>query len=81
MISHMTTGRMIELAAAVLILGLSVYLYLSQRPKGPDANQGYGSQGAVLLLVIGAIMVIHSLGLLEYRPSQAEAEYFKEHSR
>ena len=77
----MTTGREIELAAAVLLLGLSVWLYRSQRPKGPDTNQGYGSQGAVVLLVVGAIMAIHALGLLEYRPSQAEAEYFKEHAR
>ena len=73
----MTTGREIELAAAVLLLGLSLYLYRSQR----NANQGYGSQGAVVLLVIGAIMAVHALGLLEYHPSKAEAEYMKEHAR
>jgi hypothetical protein len=73
----LTTGREIELAAAVLLLGLSVWLYRSQR----KANQGYGSQGAVLLLVIGAIMAIHALGLLKYHPSKAEAEYLQEHSQ
>jgi len=73
----MTMGREIELAAAVILIGLSVYLYRSQR----NADQGYGSQGAVLLLVIGAIMGIHALGLLKYHPSKAEAEYMQEHSR
>jgi hypothetical protein len=73
----MTTGREIELGAAVLILAVSVWLYRSQR----NANEGYGSQGAVLLLVIGAIMAIHALGLLKYHPSKAEAEYMQEHSR
>ena len=76
MTKAISSGRMIELAAAVLILGFSLWLY--RRPKGAD---GYGSQGAVLLLVVGAIMAIHALGLMEYRPSQAEAEYFQEHSR
>ena len=65
----MSTGRMIELVAAVLILGAGIWLY--RRPKGAD---GYGNQGAVILLVVAAIMIIHSLGLLEYRPSQAEIE-------
>jgi hypothetical protein len=72
----MTTGRMIELAAAVVLLALSIWLY--RRPKGPD---GYGSQGAVLLLVVAAIMAIHALGALDYRPSQSELEMAKEGSR
>ena len=77
MIGHMTTGRTVELVIAILMLAASVWLYRSRR----NANEGYGSQGAVLLLVIGAIMAIHALGLLEYRPSKAEAEYFQEHAR
>ena len=72
----MTTGRMIELAAAVVLLALSIWLY--RRPKGPD---GYGSQGAVILLVVAAIMAIHALGALDYRPSQSELEMAKEGSR
>jgi len=77
MIGHMTTGRTVELVIAILMLAASVWLYRSRR----NANEGYGSQGAVLLLVVGAIMAIHALGLLEYRPSKAEAEYFQEHAR
>ena len=66
----MTTGRLIELVAAVMFLIAAVWLY--RRKVGADAQ--YGSQGAVLLLVIGAIMAIHALGGLDYRPSQAELE-------
>ena len=69
----MTTARMIELAAAVAILAASVWLY--RRNRAVDA--GYGSQGAVLLLVVGAIMAIHALGFMEYRPSASELEAMK----
>jgi len=31
-----------------------------------------GSQGAVLLFVIAVILLIHGLGLMEYRPSASE---------
>lgn len=72
----MTTGRMIELAAAVLILAAGVWLY--RRPKGAD---GYGSQGAVILLVVAAIMGIHALGALDYHPSKGELDYFKAHAQ
>ena len=67
---------MIELVAAVLILGAGVWLYRARKA----ADQGYGNQGAVILLVISVIMGIHALGGLDYHPSKAEAEYFKEHS-
>ena len=73
----MTTARMIELAAAVAILGASVWLYRRNR----SVDRGYGSQGAVLLLVVGAIMAIHALGLMEYRPSQGELEMMKERAQ
>ncbi len=73
----MTTGRMIELAFAIVFFVASVWIYRSQR----KANEGYGSQGAVLLLIVAAIMAIHALGGLDYHPSAAEAEYFKEHRR
>jgi len=71
----MTTGRMIELAFAIVFFVASVWIYRSRR----KANEGYGSQGAVLLLIVAAIMAIHALGGLDYHPSAAEAEYFKEH--
>ena len=72
----MTAGRIIELAAAVAILAAGIWLY--RRPKGTD---GYGSQGAVILLVVAAIMGIHALGGLDYHPSKGELDYFKAHAR
>lgn len=68
----MTSGRMIELAAALLMLGLGVWLYRAPKP----ADHRYGSQGAVLLFVVAAIMIIHALGGLDYHPTRAEADYF-----
>ena len=72
----MTIARMIELAAAVLILGAGVWLY--RRPRGSD---GYGSQGAVILFVIAVIMGVHALGGLDYHPSKGELDYFKAHAQ
>jgi hypothetical protein len=71
-----SSGRMIELAAAVLILGAGIWLY--RRPKGSD---GYGSQGAVILFVVAAIMGLHALGAMDYHPSQAEADYYRARAR
>ena len=56
-----------ELALAVAAIGAGVWLY--RQPKGPD---GYGSQGAVLLFAVAVLLIIHGLGLMEYRPSAAE---------
>lgn len=73
----MTTPRMIELAAALVLLGIGIWLY--RRPKGDGAKTDtYGSQGAVLLFVIAVIMGIHALGGLDYRPSQAELEAMRQ---
>jgi hypothetical protein len=72
----MSTGRMIELAAAVIILGAGVFFY-----RRGDQSDSYGSQGAVILFVIAAIMAIHALGGLDYHPTKAEAEYLKDHRR
>jgi hypothetical protein len=69
----MSGGRMIELVAAVLFLVAAVWLY--RRKTGADAQ--YGSQGAVLLLVVGLIMAIHALGGLDYHPSASELEQYK----
>jgi hypothetical protein len=65
----MTLGRMIELAAAVLILGGGVYFY-----RRRDKADSYGSQGAVILFVVAAIMGIHAVGGLDYHPGNADAD-------
>jgi hypothetical protein len=75
----MTILRMIELAAAVLILGTGIWLY--RRPAPASEGGGtYGSQGAVLLFVVAAIMGVHALGGLDYHPTESELEYFKARS-
>jgi hypothetical protein len=66
----MTGPRIIELAAAIVVFGLGVWLYRSRKA----ADQGYGSQGAVLLFALAAIMTIHALGALDYHPSAAEID-------
>ncbi len=58
----------VELAIAVALIVGAILLY---RRRGRDDPQ-HGSQSAVLLLVVGAIMLIHGLGLLEYHPSASE---------
>jgi hypothetical protein len=68
---------MIELAVAVVLLGAGIWLYRARR----SADQGYGSQGAVLLFVIAIIMGIHALGGMDYRPSASELEIVKERAR
>ena len=69
----MTTGRMIELAVALLFLVASIWLYRARK----TADQGYGSQGAVLLFVIAVIIAIHGLGGLNYHPSASELEMYQ----
>jgi hypothetical protein len=71
-----TTGRAIELAVAVVLLVAGVVLY-----RRRDGSDSYGSQGAVILFVVAAIMAIHALRLLEYHPTPAEADMIMEHSR
>ena len=71
----LSNARMAELVVAVVLLGAGVFFY-----RRRDKADTYGSQGAVILFVVAAIMLIHALGGLDYRPSNAEAEYFKEHS-
>jgi len=50
------------LGAGAVFLVAGILLY---RRRGREDKQ-HGSQGAVLLLFIGAILAIHGLGLLEY---------------
>jgi len=72
-----TGARMIELAAALIMIGAAIMLY--RRRAAADAD--YGSQGAVLLFVVAAIMAIHALGGLDYRPSAAELEIIKDRAQ
>ena len=64
----MTLPTILELAiaAALIVSGA----WLQWRGKREDSN--HGSQGAVILLAIGAILAIHGLGLLDYRPMGSE---------
>ena len=71
--------RMIEVVAAVLILGAGVVLY-RRKPAADEADGaggGYGSQGAVLLFVIAIIVAIHGLGGMDYHPSASELETYQ----
>ena len=74
----MTAPRMIELAVAVVLIGVGIVLY--RRPK-TDETDKYGSQGAVILFVVAAIMGIHALGGLDYHPSAAEADMIRDKVR
>ena len=67
----MTTTQIIEVAVAAALIVGAVIAY---RRRGPEGEAKTGSQGAVILLIIGVIMAIHGLGLMEYRPSQAEID-------
>jgi hypothetical protein len=59
----MTMLQIIELVAALALIVGGVWAY----------RRG-GTQGGVILMFVGAIVAIHGLGLLEYRPSPAELE-------
>ena len=67
----MTTTQIIELAVAIGLIVLSVVVY---RRKGPEGEGRYGNQGSVIVLIIAIIMIVHALGLMEYRPSQGEID-------
>jgi uncharacterized membrane protein YwzB len=72
-----TTGRLIELIVAVMFIVTAIWSY--RRNRAVDG--GYGSQGAVLLLVVGVIMAIQALGGLDYHPSESELEALKGQGR
>ena len=76
MIGGFSTGRLSELVAALLILAAGVWLY-----RRRDKSDSYGSQGAVILFVVGAIVAIHALRLMEYRPGSADADFFSSGGR
>ena len=57
----MTIRSIIEVAVAVALMLAGLIGY----------RRG-GNQGAVLMFIIAAIILIHGLGLMHYRPSPAE---------
>lgn len=65
----MTAGAIAEVALAAVLLVGGIWLYRRNAPV-----DGYGSQGAVILFVVAAILFIHGFGLLEYRPSPMELQ-------
>jgi heme/copper-type cytochrome/quinol oxidase subunit 2 len=68
-----TTTQVIELvvAAAIAVGGVWLYRRRANETSG-EADAQYGSQGAVILFVVAAILLIHGLGWLEYHPSASE---------
>ena len=68
----MTAGRAIELAVAIALLAVGVFFY-----RRRDRADSYGSQGAVILFVVGAIVAIHALRLMEYRPGSGDADMLR----
>ena len=71
----MSPIAIVELAAAVLVLGAGVWVYRRRPVDGDDRH--YDTQGAVLLFVVAVIMAIHGSGALKYRPSSSELEMAK----
>jgi hypothetical protein len=61
----MTAGSIAEMSIGVLLVGTAGWLYRRRAAEG----QRYGSQSAVILLIIGALLLIHGSGMLEYRES------------
>ncbi|MCL6679062.1 hypothetical protein LZ519_06995 [Sphingomonas sp. RG327] len=57
----MTVTEIIEVVVAVAMIAGGVFIY----------RRG-DSQGGVLVFAIAVIILIHGLGLMEYRPSAAE---------
>jgi heme/copper-type cytochrome/quinol oxidase subunit 2 len=66
-----TTTQVIELVVAAAIAVGGVWLY-RRRANETSGDAQYGSQGAVILFVVAAILLIHGLGWLEYHPSASE---------
>jgi hypothetical protein len=65
-----TTTQIIEVLVAAALFALGVWQY--RRRSAEDPN--HGSQGAVILFVVAALIAMHGLGLFEYRPSALERE-------
>jgi len=64
----LSVTTILELVAALALIVGGIILYRRRGREDPN----HGSQSAVLLLVVGAILAIHGLGFLDYRPSPSE---------
>ena len=64
----MTTVQIIEVAVAAALIGWGISRQVRTRRTSPNR----GSQTAVILIAIGALIGVHGLGLMEYRPSESE---------
>jgi len=66
----MTVNESLALAIGAGAVAAGAMLVFRRRREGSSR----GSQGGVILLLIGAMAVIYGLGLTKYRPSPAELE-------
>jgi hypothetical protein len=66
----MSTTQILELVASTLLIAGGIIL---MRRRAIDGSKT-GSQGGVILLLIGAMVAIHGLGLTQYRPTPGELE-------
>lgn len=64
----MTPVQLLEVAVAAALIGAGIWRQVATKRSSPNR----GSQSAVLMLAIGALLAIHGLGLMEYRPSEGE---------
>ena len=69
MIADLTPTEMVEVAAGIAAVAAAIWLYR----KRAAADRGAGSQGAVLLFALAAMLLIHGFGLLDYRPTAGES--------
>ena len=65
----MSTPQLLELIAGIALLVGGGYVYFRR-----SVGQKYGSQSGVFLILIGALVTMHALGLFKYRPSQGEID-------
>ncbi len=77
----MPTRVIIELAIAAIVFGIGIWMYRKRSVGAGAPDGGYGSQGAVLLFVIGLIIAVHAFGLMNYRPTADEQNAMIEGSR
>ena len=64
----MTAIQLLEIAVAAILIGAGIWRQVKTRRSSPNR----GSQTAVILIAIGAIVAIHGLGLMQYRPTEGE---------
>ena len=66
----MTVNESIALAIGAALVAAGVMLVFRRRREGSSR----GSQGGVILLLIGTMAIVYGLGLTKYRPSPSELE-------